>query len=165
MMHKRDCIFVLAQGARVRAARHMRFDSLNDAGTTSDSTRVQSATHHTRAFAQRARSHRRAHRMRRLSSCQTICGSRLDVPANRSARRRCEEVRWRKRQTLAGSWHRNQRRRQRCTRNLMLQRCSRCGKHRAPASRHGARRRVDQMQPPRDASATSVCLSLTLSAA
>ena len=60
-----------------------------------------------------------------------------------------EEIRWRKRHTLAGSWHRNQRRRQRCMRHLMLRRCSRCGKHRAPACRHGAQRRVDQMQPPR----------------
>ena len=68
VMHKRYCILALTQGARVRAARHMRFDSLNDAGSYTGS----SVTRHNRAFAQRARSHHRAHRTRRLSSFQTI---------------------------------------------------------------------------------------------
>ena len=67
-MYKRDCILALTQGARFRAAQHMRFDSLNDVRSYTGPQCDASLTRF-----------RYAHRLSRLSSFQTICGSLLSA--------------------------------------------------------------------------------------
>ena len=60
-----------------------------------------------------------------------------------------EQIRWRTRRTLASTWHRNQRRRQRPMASLLQQLCSKGGDRGAPAGRQSGRRSVDHSPPPR----------------
>ena len=145
-MYKQHCILTLNQDTHLPAARHMQIESLY--GTNSYPGPKEDA---------------------RQTRCRSRCMLAPPCSSNAPPRQLSEDVRkfparpriethdggeqirWRIRHTLAGTWHWKQRRRQRSMPPLMLQNCSTCWYHRAPALRHTAVAGTDeslQLLPP-----------------
>ena len=148
-MYERDCILALTQGARVQAAPHMHFDSSNGSRSYT-TTRGPSATRHKRAVDQSARSHRHTHQIRRISSFQMICGTRLCESKSKRTTQVSKSdgargASWLERGI--GDWKQNLR--QSPMPNSTLHHCSKLRDHRTPARRQSGRRRFDHLPPPR----------------
>ena len=143
-MYKQHCILTLNQDMRIPVARHMQIDSLN--GTNSYTGPQQGA---------------RQTRCRSWCTLAPACSSnappcQLSEDVRKSPGRPRiethdggEQIRWRIRHTLAGTWHRKQQRWQRPMECLMLQSCSESGYEGRPAHRKSGMRRFEHLPAPR----------------